>query len=173
MMLTQDTVIKKYRYRAKPLVMILCAVFFTACGYAVLNDAQTNDRGLIIDHLIELDMHQATIFYWALFACCVGFVGIALVALISALTQETYVEVTDKGILVPAIFRNNTTYVQFADVTQVRLQKVQRQAFLILTHPGGKASISRANMPSKTDFEELVAMVDAKLGLTANLGHNA
>ncbi len=62
---------KEYPYRPKPLNMLGSGLLFAAGGLFMAHQALTNDRGLIIEHLIRLSPLGTTIFFW----CCTVFCG--------------------------------------------------------------------------------------------------
>jgi hypothetical protein len=63
--------------RPKWPTIVLCAGFFGLSAAVLGAKAANNDRGLIINHVIELGPEGATTFYWALTALSVGFVAIS------------------------------------------------------------------------------------------------
>lgn len=173
MMQQQGTIIKQYRYRAKPWMMVLCILFFLACAGGLAQQASTNDKGAIIEHLIELNTSQATVFYWVLAAFSVGMVIIAFVGLVSAYSKPVFIELTENSITIPKHLWGQEQQIAFTDITDLAVQKVQRQVFLYIyhsttqgaiSHGTKKGTISRANMPSKAAFEELMGTLYAKVG---------
>jgi hypothetical protein len=158
----QDAPTLRYAYRPKTWVMVLSGLFVAICAVVLARVAQSNDRGVIINHLITLDTGQATIFYWVLSAVSVAFVVAAISGVIRSLRAPREVMVDARGVTVPV--RGGPATIAFADITDLRIQRVQSQKFLIIHHCGGKATITRSLMPSNADFDTLVEAITARCG---------
>src|SRR5262249_39049867 len=65
---------REYEYKPKWTGLLACGGFFALCALLVAHRAYRNDRGLIINGIIELSPDNATLFYWALCALSIGFV---------------------------------------------------------------------------------------------------
>jgi len=59
---------------------------FDACAIALGFEASSNDRGVIINGIIELDTEQATVFYWVLSSGGAAFVVTSCVLAFQRLT---------------------------------------------------------------------------------------
>ena len=152
----------RYPYRPKSWVMALAGSFFLACAIGYFFWARDNDRGLIINGLIELDTGEASIFYWALFACCVAFVAMAIFGIVLSLQAPREVAVDARGVTLPAgRWSRESVTIPFDSITDLHVQQVNGQKFLTIRHKGGKHGVSRAFMPRKEDFETFVAAVAA------------
>src|SRR5437763_1577389 len=68
---------REYDYRPKWMIIVLCAMFFRAGALVLGTKANGNDRGLVINGIIELSADSATVFYWVLTALSLGFVAAA------------------------------------------------------------------------------------------------
>jgi hypothetical protein len=77
---------KEYDYRPPWKGIVFCALFFGAGALVLAAKANGNDRGLIINGIIELSPGAATVFYWALAGLGVAFVAGAGVLAIDRLT---------------------------------------------------------------------------------------
>src|SRR5258708_29914814 len=92
---------RQFDYRPKWTVIILCALFFGACALVLGAKANANDRGLIINGIIELSAGGATVFYWVLAALSIGFVVIAGFFAIVLLTIHQRITLTNTSITIP------------------------------------------------------------------------
>ena len=154
----------RYEYRANRWMMLLAGAFFAA-GMAVFwSKARGNDRGLILNHLIELDQGQATIFYWTFFLVCAAFVAAAVFGLLLSFQGGREVIVDARGITAPkGSWSRVHIHVPFSAITYLQLRQVQSQKFLTITHGTGKLSIPRSMLPDKDDFDTLVAAIFARV----------
>ena len=128
--------------------------------------ARTNDRGLIIDHIIELDANQATMFYWGLTAIFAIGLVLGILGLISALTERQYVELTEREITIPRLLWRGKTSVPYATIkkvyTQVYTQTATPTVYLLMEHDEGKVYLNGSYLPSKADFEAVALFVSTK-----------
>jgi hypothetical protein len=155
----------RYDYKPKAWVMLLSGLFFAGCGVWFGNRALTNDRGLILNGIIELETGDATIFYWVLTAVCVAFVAGAGFGVVRALGAPGEVVLDATAITAPKRGTGRTTStVPFAQITDLRITDVNSQKFLTIHHTGGKLAIMRSMMPDRAAFEELVSELHARCG---------
>lgn len=154
----------RYEYRFKRWMMLLSGAFFAACMAVFWFKARGNDRGLILNHLIELDQGQATIFYWAFFLVSAAFVGMTAFNMALSFQDGREVIVDARGITAPkGLWSSVYVHVPFSAITNLQLRQVRPQKFLIITHLAGKLSIPRSMLPNKDDFDTLVAAIVARV----------
>lgn len=165
----------RYPYRAKIWKLLLAAVFFGACALIIAHKAQSNDKDMIINHLIELDTHDATIFLWILAALSAAFVLTGIVGIAKTIGSTTELVLAPDAITAPKSGLRSKTLVTvpYRSITNLVLQKVQSQKFLIIHHPGGKLGIVASMLPGTADFEtvceEIAARWDAARGKHSSL----
>jgi hypothetical protein len=153
----------RYPYRPKTGLMALVVLFFGACAWGLSLAARDNDRGVVINHMLTLDPGAASVFYWALAAASVLFVLAGLYGIVQSLRAPGEVAVDAAGITLPAgRYRRGVVTIPFASITDLGIQQVQSQKFLIIKHAGGRHSVARSMMPGRAAFEELVAAVTAR-----------
>ena len=99
----------RFEYRPKPLTMALAALFFAACGAFMAHEAANNDRGLILNGVIELSARGATIFYVCLAAVSAVFVAGGLVGVIAGFVRPSYVTLTASELSAPAVAPDTST----------------------------------------------------------------
>lgn len=144
-----------YPYKPKPLLMGLVIVFFAICAAILANEALTNDRGLVLSGILRFSTNGASIFYAVLTALSVGFVGIGVWGLYKAFTSKAVLELTPTALLIPAK-KGQVKSIAFADITDIRRKKVQKQEFIQIIYAEGKASVNKQMCPSKKVFNEIV-----------------
>src|SRR5439155_1086594 len=82
--------------------ILLCFAFFGGGGAFFAYVARTNDRGLLIEHVIPLDLRGATIFYWTLCFLLLCFAATSLAMVFHRARFRQRVALTPEAILVPA-----------------------------------------------------------------------
>lgn len=140
--------------------MLLGALFFGACAVVLFWQTLTNERGLVIEGLIHLGPSGARGFYGGLTALSLGFVVTACVVMIVYSGRTLEVVLDDAGLTTPGpVWRLAASRsVRFADVTQVREQKVSGQHFITLIAPAQKVWIAKGHLPDGA-FEEIVTFI--------------
>jgi hypothetical protein len=155
--------VKDYRYRPKPWAMILAGLFFAVCAYFLAQNANSNERSMIINHLIELTKNEATIFLWVLTFVSILFVVGAGYGVVTAFFNEKYISTDSNSICIPKSFKNAVTRIPFTSIHQLTIQEVSSQVFLHIEHENGKASIIKSHLPSNADFEEIIEFLSQKV----------
>jgi hypothetical protein len=84
----------------------LGAVMFTGCALLLAHEAETNDRGLIINGIIHLDPGGADAFYAVLAALSTAFVVVAILGIRALHARKVFrVVIGKKAVTLPATFR--------------------------------------------------------------------
>lgn len=145
-----------YDYKPKLWLMLLVVAFFGACAAVVGNVALTNDRGLILNRIIEFSQSSATIFYWAVCIVAVGFVVIGCIGIITSLRTPKKVVLGDTSISAPkSHLSKNIVTIPYDEIVDIIDQTVQKQVFLIVQGNQKKVTIARSSMASKEKFTEM------------------
>ena len=160
----EDAGAQRFDYRPKAGTALLAAGFFTLMAVASVWTAQTNDRGLVLYHLVHFDRDHATIFYW----CFVGvFALMACYAAYSvqlAFAEPREVVVGKTGITAPAgALSSQTVTIRYGAITSVAVVERNRQHFFHIHHQDGKLSIPRSMIADDNAFEGLLAAVSARI----------
>lgn len=142
-------------YKPKVWVLLLAGLFFVGCTVVLGTMAAGNDRGMLINRIIELDTGGATALLWVLTAASAGLVAMAGVGVASAFGEGRELILDEVGVTVPARFSSNRTTVRYQDMTDLALRRVQGQRFLEIRHRGGKVTIAAGMLPDGA-FDEVV-----------------
>ncbi len=154
----------RYAYRPNPLWMALGAAFFAVCAVFLGLEAANNDRGLILNGVIELSTRGATIFYWTLAGASAAFVAAGLAGAVAGLVSPQHVTLTATDLSAPrSAFSRRPTVVALADVHGLEIQQVQQQRFLTIRHRGGKLAINRSFLPDAAAFDALCEALAARV----------
>ena len=153
----------QYPYKPKAWLMLLGAVLFGAMAFFMTSEVQTNDRGLILNGIIHLSVHGATIFYWCMAAVAGAFVAVAIPMFFVALVSKSVLTLTATDLIAPRSgFSRRPTVVRLSEVKQVVVQMVQRERFIKVSHAGGTLNIAESMLPSRAAFDELHAALVAR-----------
>ena len=151
----------EYDYRPKWTAIVLCALFFGALAIFFAAMAKDNDRGLVINGIIELSPSIATVFYLVFAGLSVAFVAGAGVLAIDRLTVHRRIAFTDSGITIPrSRWSTEEIAVPFSEIVRLSTSEVQRQRFLKIVYKGGKFTLNASLLPSKDDFDEILAAIN-------------
>lgn len=140
--------------------MALAGLFFAGCAIVLAQSARLNNRGMIINGIVRLDIDEANIFLWILAGLSVLFVAAGIYGVARSLGPFQEIVIDGKNITAPKGGLSSTIVsVPFASIFDLQIVQVKSQRFLTIRHRDGKLIVNRAMMPSHEDFEELVAEV--------------
>lgn len=155
---------KIYRYKQKWWLGPACAILFGLCAWMFWIKAHEPPRGLMIKHMIELSPGEAQVFHWALFAVSMLLVALGVLVFLTSFKSERYITISATSIRAPKSGISSLEVdVPFDSIKSLQLQEVQRQRFLHINHAGGKLSIVQSMLSSKAEFEEICALVSARV----------
>ncbi|MDO7843297.1 hypothetical protein [Sphingomonas immobilis] len=152
---------QRFDYRPKIGASLLAAGFFTLMAVGMVWIAQTNDRGLVLYHLIRFDRDGATVFYWCLvgffaLAACYGAYGVQL-----AFSDPREVVVGKAGITAPAgAMSSKTVTVRYTSITHVAMVQQGKYHFFHIHHQDGKLSIPKSMIADDDTFERMLAAIE-------------
>jgi hypothetical protein len=145
----------EYTYKPKTLILLLCTVFFAACSVVLVQKAMHNDRGAVINRMIELDVQGATIFYLVLAALGIGFVLLGIAGMVKGMSAPRMVRLNAYDISAPKnIFAANDTSILYQDIRDISQIAMNGQVTMIIYYSGGRLSLSRMLFKDKATFEE-------------------
>jgi len=151
---------RQYDYRPKWTIIVLCALFFGGCAFILGAEANGNDRGLILNGIIEFSPGGATIFYWVLAVLSFGFVVLAGFLAIVRLVVHQRIVLTESSITVPrSRWSSEEVPVPFGEILEMSASEVSGQRFLTIAYSSGKFTLTASMLPRKEDFQEICAAV--------------
>ncbi len=147
----------EYPYKPKPWAMGLAALFFAACALTMAYAALTNNRGLILNGIIEFSPRGAVIFYWSVAGVSALFVLTGVLGVLMGLAGKQRLRLTSTELAAPrSVFSRRVTVVALADIEAIEVQTVQKQRFMNIRHRQGKLSIAQSMLPSAQEFDALL-----------------
>jgi hypothetical protein len=155
---------REYEYRPKWTTIAFCGLFFGLCAVVLGFKAAGNDRGVIINRVIELSPDWATGFYWVLTALSVGFVVIAAFFAYCRLTFRQRLAFGSAVMTVPASrWSRDEKEIAYRDIQALSEATISGQRFLYITHAGGKYTVIASMLPSKAAFAEVCELLAARV----------
>lgn len=153
-------------YKPRILIMLLAALFFTACSVILGLKSFYNDQGLVLNGLITFSENGASIFYWCLTGLSIAFVIAGAFGVYASIASRKVLVLTDQSISAPrSTFSNKSVSILYSDVDYLEMQEIQRERLLsIFAKDGRKLVIAQSLLPSKQVFEQVVATVRNNVG---------
>ncbi len=145
----------RYRYTPRALPMLLGISFFGACLAFFVYRGLDNQRGLVINRVIELDVDGATVFYWVFAALSACFVLAALGALASRALRETHLVLDEQALSVPSRWSKQVRVVPYSSIQGVELVTIQGQRLLYLATESGRVTVAGIMLESDELLREL------------------
>jgi hypothetical protein len=163
--------VEEYSYKPNLVRLSIALVAFVGMAFGLADIARHNDRGLIIDVIIRLNAHEATLFYWALSILCFLFAVAGIFAVFVKRHRYSLLRLTDKElVIVPASREGDANVIPpkniilLADIQKMTLQTIYHQTFLTVYHKGGKLSIVEKWFTTKADFADFKQTLVQRIG---------
>jgi hypothetical protein len=155
---------REFEYKPSWLIIILGGLLF-GVGVGVLAiKANYNNRGLIINHIIELTTSEATIFYWTLSFFSLCFVLMTVGLIFHRFKYRQRIAFTEKGIIVPkSRWSGEEKIIEYKDISGISRANISGQKFIYLIHSGGKFIINCNMLPSKKAVEEIISLLTERI----------
>jgi len=154
----------RYPYKPKKITSIFAIAMFALGAFVFFHLANTNDRGVIINHILKLSVEHATIFYWVLFTVCVLFVVVGTISLVISLTKNRDIILTEDSISSPKhSWSSKIITVHYTDITDTKIRTINKQVLLYIVHRRGKLVIPQSMLPNKNSFNEMTQFLAAKI----------
>ncbi len=143
----------EYTYKPPLITMFLAAAFFTACSFVLFHEASTNDRGLILWHLITFDLQGATNFYWGLFVCSLLLTMAGIMGAVRSLTDPKLLKLGEHEITLPCGFmQRDTARIQYTDIKGLSEMQASGQTILTIETRDKKYTVVKGHLPNKEAY---------------------
>lgn len=125
--------------------------------------ASTNEKGIIFFNLFELSPQSATIFLWCFPSIFVLALIIGILFIYRRFQDDLEIIINNnymsdpKSLVNPQIIKVN-----FAEVTELYVQTINKNKSLVITHSKGKLLIPSMVLQDEDTFNQLVALVTTK-----------
>ncbi|MBA4122220.1 MAG: hypothetical protein H0X72_07130 [Acidobacteria bacterium] len=155
---------REYEYKPSWLIILLCGGMFGLAAIFFAVRANSNDRGLIINRIVELSENGATTFYWVFCFLSLCFVAITIALTFHRLKFRQRIAFTAAGIIVPVSrWSADEKLIEYKNISALSESNVSGQTFLYLFHSGGKYVINRSMLPSKKLYREIIELLEQRI----------
>ncbi len=162
----------RYTYKPNPFKTFAVGLLIVLGAAAIGYHASTNEKGLIINHMIHLYKDTATNFYW-LIALLLGGCGVWIMfKVVKGDHSQKELILSDSYMSVPkSLLSKEIITIPYADIKNLNVQKISNSNFINIFYSQGKLSIP-GNFYFKNDqFKEFMEMLVNKIN--AAKGHKA
>lgn len=152
----------QYRYRPKPLKVLLGIIFFGTTSFLAADAALGNERSGNVAG-IALDVTQTATLLWGAFLMTAVLSALGLFLLYRAYGPALFVAIGPESIAVPRLFKGGSSVICYASIKNWRLDESLGQFSFRLFHANGTNIISSTCLDSKADFQDIVNLVLERL----------
>lgn len=145
-----------YPYMPKLRTMALGIVVFAFFTFSAALSARSNQRGLVFNGMLHLNVHSATIFYW--FASALSGVGllVAIRGFYVGSAAPHRIMLTATAITAPrSAISLQPTSVTLAYIRHLRIVETKNNLRLQIHHAAGTLTIQEVALPDRKTFKAL------------------
>jgi hypothetical protein len=151
---------ERFTYKPKVFIALFGMIFFGAAAYFTAGLALEVDKGLNIYPIIELSVGSTIIFYWTLAVVFAIFTLFKIALILVNITTNNELILNENYIQIPkGGMSRKMIRVEFANIHDITLQKVQVNLFLTLFHDEGELTILSSLLPQEEDFKHIAYYV--------------
>jgi hypothetical protein len=151
-------IIKEFDYSIRSAKMILPALLFGCAAAFFFHEACTNDRGLIINGLIRLNVRQGTIFYYVMAGLSSMLSAGGVFGIISGLLVKQKLVMYSDGMAMPG--RKESVRFYYGDIASVRVLDIYKTRIIeFVTKDSRKYSIPDSKLGPKAEFDEVYELI--------------
>jgi hypothetical protein len=156
--------VREYEYRPRWSTIALGVVFFGFCTAFFVREAVNNDRGVIINGIIELGRGGATALYWVLASLSGGFVVAAAFLAVLRMTSRQRLSFGATSARVPASrWSSDVKEIAYRDIVSLSDTTTSGQRFLNVVQAESTYTIVASMLPSDAEFEEVRELLAARV----------
>lgn len=143
-----------FPYKPRPGRLVLAVLFFGFGGWLMNHAADTNDRGLILEHLIYLSPEGACVFYRIISWLCFGFVILAVLSLPQMFLDRRLVLEKDAILIPRGWWSNRQVRIPLDSIYDVQLATYRNKyRFITIYYNDSKAKINATLLPNPEDYQ--------------------
>lgn len=156
----------KFTYKPKISTFSFVTIFGILGTFVMSHRALNNDRGLILNGIIEFSENGATIFYWIMTAFCLAFALVGAFTVFQGVFLQREIILQENSFSCPKkLLSSQIVSINYADITATNIFQSQ-QTFLEILHIGGRLSILQSALPNKQAFYQLIEILKEKIEFT-------
>lgn len=150
----------QYEYGAKIKLALMGILFFGIIGAFLVFQGMENEKGLIINHMIELSPNEASGLYFLLSGASFLFAALALAAMAQSLFQgKTFLIIYPDRFTVPKSLFQKEKNVYFSSIKAVKAQNVSGTKTLTFQSDDGKVCISNRSFKNEAFYQEAIEKI--------------
>lgn len=158
-----DQILRQYEYKLSTYQGLFVLLIFGLFAYFGLSKALHNNRGLVINHIIELSASMATYFWWGSALLFLMLALLGLIMVIKSFQNPSLITLYDTQMTAPKKPISNTLLtVKYSDISKIEMHKIAKVRQLRINSPHGKIVIPDVNFVNKADFDDLVNILTQK-----------
>jgi hypothetical protein len=153
----------RFAYKPKTLTMLLAAAFFLLCAVVLFFRAASNDAGLILNGIIEMDQGGAGIFYYVLAGLSAAMAAGGAFVFATSLGEPRYVVLDDTSVEIPGHAGRKPVRIAYDAITDLQPGGAYRQRWVYVVHTGGRQAIMGSMLANKAQLDEIANLLAARV----------
>lgn len=149
----------RFAYKPKTLTMILAGLFFLLCAGVLFYSAATNDAGLILNGIIEMDQGSATMFYYVLAGLSLLMAAGGVFGFVTSLSGPRFVVLDDTGVEIPGTAGRKPVRIAYDAITGLQPGGAYKQRWLYVIHTGGRQAIMGSMLAKAAQLDEIANLL--------------
>jgi len=162
----EHSIEKIYKYEMGWGLLLSATIISSGLGYFVARKALTNDVGLLINGIIELDTGGATIFFWclAIFMFFLSFIGV--MGIVEKIKGKNRIAITKDGVILPNVpWKKGEAYFSYDSVKKLTFNKLKKIDILDINTSCGKYRIASNRLAESEDFNDISQVISDRVKL--------
>ena len=150
-------------YKPNKVIFLFLTAFFGVSSVVLVNKAMNNERGLVLNKIVEMSSASASVFYWILAAVSIALSLLGIYSLLKSVAGKLEVVITENSITAPKSgISKKTVEVSYSDIRSMNVQTIQKTKILNIEHVDGKLSIPNSMLPNKESFDHLITQLQSR-----------
>jgi hypothetical protein len=148
--------ILRYTYRPRLFQMVVVIFVFAIFTCFMAGMALFSKGEVVLTKSVVLSPENGKLFFWGMTVFMGLFVTGGIAGAIASRKSTQEVILTDTTLTAPSgIFLRTLQTVCLADISRLETQRIQKNLFLFVHHPGGKVKIGTPFLPNNEAFGKL------------------
>lgn len=157
--------VMRFAYKPKTLTMILAGGFFLACAVVLVFRAASNDRGLILNGIIDMDQAGATTFYYVLAGLAAVMSAGGIIGFVQSLKGPGFVVLDETGVAFPGNLGQKPVRIAYDAIKRLEQGGAYRQRWLYIFHTGGRHAIMSSMLAKAAQLDEIETLLAERMRL--------
>lgn len=155
--------VTRFAYKPKSLTMILAGLFFLLCAIVLFFRAASNERGLILNGIIQMDQGSATIFYYVLTGLAALMAAGGVFGFIVSLKGPRFLVLDDTGVEIPGNAGRKPVRIAYDAITGLQPGGAYRQRWVYVVHTGGRQAIMGSMLANTAHLDDIAKLLAERM----------